>query len=909
MKQLNLKFLLLLLSIACLSLTSFAQHTNPLWTVTTQKQTVKRENDFRQGFSNKNRLYQLDIEQLTARLQLASRPSNGSKASSQIITFPNADGTIGSYTVIETPILEPVFQAEQNHIRSYAGHNIENPETTIHFSLTPKGLHAMTLSPANGTQFIDPYNSSSNTYTVYNKTDLPTLKEFPKCLTPDYATTLNPSNNLSKSAKTMGDGKLRTFRLALASTAEYASFHIDAAGLSNATMAQKKQAVLEAMVVTMTRVNAIFKRDLSLVMSLVNNMDIIFLDEEDGFSNFDASALIDESQTIINTTIGAANYDIGHTFSTGAGGIAELSSVCNNHAKARGVTGQPFPVGDAYNIDFVTHEMGHQFGAPHTWNGNAGNCDTLEWNSSNAYEPGSGSTIMAYAGICAPQNIQSYADAYFHQKSIQMIWNTITTGSSTCGTESSTFNSPPKANAGSSYTIPISTPYKLTGSSTDTEGTDTHTYTWEQYDLGGGASRGVPNESNASGPLVRSFEGTTSPIRYIPRLEDLRLSNGSTTWEKLASVSRPINFQLTVRDHDIRGGQTATDNMTVSTYADAGPFKITSQQSYVSYPENSTQTITWDVAKTNASPVNTSLVNILLSTDGGLTFPTVLVANTANDGTANISFPNDIKAPFCRIMVEAVNNIFFAINPENFAIGYNVSTTCTQYTGGTDLPLNIPDNGDAFVSSTISVNESTTITDVKVGLNIDHTYQGDLQIALQSPNSTQTNLITPNLCGNGSLIIRLDDNANPIDCSNAQNNDVYRPLNPLSIFKGENPFGNWTLGIADLSAGDTGILTSWYLELCTTTITEGSPEPIAFADLKVFPNPNSGDFIVTLTNLIKHKIDIVIYDTSGRIIFKKDYENNGVFNETIKLSSISSGMYILKARDGTRTYTRKIMIN
>tara|TARA_R110002049_G_scaffold65035_1_gene171000 strand:+ start:138445 stop:141168 length:2724 start_codon:yes stop_codon:yes gene_type:complete len=906
MKQLDLKFLLLSLIISLVSLSAYAQKTDQLWTKATKERAIKGQQLFRKSLPNKKAFFQLDVTQLKSKLQTVSKASN----SSAIVSFPNVDGTLESYRVEEASIMTPSFQAKHTNMRSYVGQSIENPEATIYFSITPKGLHTMTLSSKNGTQFIDPYTSDSNTYIVYSKKDLPELKDISKCLTPDNYTEATNKSGSTKSLLNANDGKLRTFRLALASTVEYSTFQINEAGVGSGTDTEKKDAVRAAMVVTMTRVNGIFKRDLSLQMELIDNDAIIFLAENDGFTNNNANALIGESQTVINNTIGAANYDIGHTFSTGAGGVAELASTCNNSLKARGVTGQPSPVGDAYDIDFVAHEMGHQLGAPHTWNGDTGNCQTAEWNSSNAYEPGSGSTIMGYAGICAPQNIQAKADAYFHQKSLQMIWANITTGNSTCANASAVLsgNSVPTAEAGLSYTIPVSTPYKLTGYSTDVDGTSTHTYTWEQYDLGTSGTRGLPNESNTSGPLVRSFEGTNNTSRQIPRLADLRFSNGSTAWEKLASVSRPINFQLTVRDNDTRGGQTATDNMTVTTDASAGPFEITSQNAYVSYPKGSTQTITWDVANTDVSPVSTTSVNIYLSTDGGLTFPTLLLSGTANDGTESITFPTGVTAPFCRIMVEAVDNIFFAINSTDFALGYTIATTCNQYSGGTNLPLSIPDNGSGFSTSNINVNESTTITDVNVGVNISHPYQGDLQVALISPQFTQVNLMTQNVCGNGNLVVTFDDNANLIDCSNTESNEVYQPQNPLSTFNSENPLGNWTLGVVDLASNDTGTLNSWYLELCTTTITLGNPEPLEFADLKIFPNPSKGEFTVALNNVSGSDISIEVLDISGRKIFKNNYSNDGDFNKKITLNHVQSGLYLLNISDGERKSTRKIVV-
>ena len=314
---------------------------------------------------------------------------------------------------------------------------------------------------------------------------------------------------------------------------------------------------------------------------------------------------------------------------------------CLAGSKARGVTGLPAPVGDVFDYEYVAHEMGHQYGSPHTWNGNEGGCAPGQRSSLDAYEPGSGSTIMGYAGLCGSQNVQGFTDVYFHQRSLQRIWTNVTAGNSTCANQTATGNSAPTAEAGPNYTIPRGTPFKLTGSSTDADGTSTHTFTWEQYDLG---PAGAPAENNTSGPMVRSIEGTDNPTRFIPNLPDLMDSNGSTDWEKLPGLARDLDFQLTVRDNDPRGGQTATDNMTVSASAGAGPFLVTSQTgTTIVWTPGETETITWNVAGTTGGGVNTANVNILLSTDEGQTFDTVLASNVPNDGSHDITVP-DVSA-------------------------------------------------------------------------------------------------------------------------------------------------------------------------------------------------------------------------------------------------------------------------
>ncbi|UKM65995.1 M12 family metallo-peptidase [Flavobacteriaceae bacterium GSB9] len=686
----------------CISTNVFSQNQQGLWTKTptlTGKKFVRKTEPSKAGY------FQLDIEKLKTTLTKAHRTST-KDASNVLINFPNSSGELETFKVEESSILEPDFQAKHPNIRTFIGQNINNHASSIAFSLTTRGLHAMVFSTENGVQFIDPY-TENNTYIVYNKGDLPNLKKGFECYFEETINTAKNTTKTTKSFKNANDGILRTFRLALASTIEYSEFHWMAAGLSPSdSEADKKIEVLNAMVTTMTRVNAIFQRDLSIKMVLIDNTDIIFIDS-DSFDNNDAEILIDQSQSVINSTILPENYDIGHTFSTGGGGYATLNSPCVDEQKAMGITGSSVPVGDAYDIDFVAHEMGHQFGAPHTFNGNTGSCSGNR-SSSNAYEPGSGSTIMAYAGLCSSQNVQLSSDAYFHQKSIQMIWDNITTGLSTCATQTATGNSAPLANAGNNYTIPISTAFKLTGNSTDPDGISTHTYTWEQYDLG---AAGAPEESNTTGPLFRSYEGTNNSTRYFPDFPDYLTTNGSTDWEKLPSVNRTMEFALTVRDNDVigtnGGGQTDVDFMQI-TVNSTEPFTANNP---VNWAQTTTQTIEWNVGQTaDAATINCQFVNIKLSTDSGKTFPTTIVSNTANDGSYTYTVPAIADTNTARILIEAADNIFYDVSDFDFSISTNPGFFIVEPTLS---PISCGDNSATFNFEYVAVNgfsETTTFS-------------------------------------------------------------------------------------------------------------------------------------------------------------------------------------------------------
>ena len=824
-----------------LAASSFAQNKNAIWTKTDKQRLSSKEKMIRKSEPTKADFYQLDLETLKSQLQSAPDRKTTSE-SNLIIDFPLADGTIESFKIFEASVMAKELQAKYPSIKSYSGTSINDSGNTIRFSVTPQGLHLMMFSINKGTQFIDPYTKQGNNYIVYAKRDLPVLDTKWECGFIDDPSMTNKELGNSYAARNTG-GNMRDFRIAIATTIEYSQFHWQAAGLTAAnTIAERKVPVMAAIVVTMTRNNFVYERDFSITMTLIANNDTIVFIDSDNFTNNDANSLIVESQIEIDAAIGSANYDVGHTFSTGGGGLATLNSPCNNSTKARGITGSGTPVGDPYDIDYVAHELGHQFGAPHTFNGNQGNCAGGNRTASNAYEPGSGTTIMAYAGICGSDNVQSNSDPYFHQKSLQMIWDNVSTGVSTCANQTATGNSSPTADAGSNYIIPMSTPYMLTGSSTDADGTTNHTYTWEQYDLG---PSGIPADNTASGPLVRSFEGTTSPTRYIPRLADLVNFNGSTTWEKLSSVDRNINFRLTVRDNDNRGGRTAVDNMLVNVETTAGPFLVTSQNSSVTWSQGNLETITWDVAGTNAGTVNTPNVDILLSTDGGLTFPTVLATNVPNDGSHDVNVPN-VTSDNCRVMVRGNGNIFFNINTARIAIGFNITTNCASFEDNT--PKVLPTSATAYSNYPITVSGLTgQVSDVNVYADIDSNRTNETYLAVNGPGGAAnyfSALYAANCAQNQRDIrVTFDDSAPAFACANP-NVGTYAPTGDLTVINGAAPNDTWFFRAANVGT-TTVTVNSFRFDICTQTIT-ASPNRINQSVIQLIPSATE---IVTNTHL------------------------------------------------------------
>ncbi|WP_179375431.1 zinc-dependent metalloprotease [Winogradskyella wichelsiae] len=884
--------------IVLISISAQGQNSTQLWTSVNAEKAKQSQQVVRKIELQKEKFFHLNLENLRNTLaQVGNRENIGNT----IISFPNSEGKLSKFKVFEASVMESELQAKYPDMRSYAGQGVDNPTEIIRFSITSKGFHAMFLGTSNGTQFIDPFTKVGDIYTVYSKKDLMEKNSEFECGVIDNDSLLDTTSFETPSARNANDGTLRNYRIAVACTGEYTQFH-------GGTVAD----AMAAIVVTLTRVNSVFERDLSITLTLIdNNEAIIYTDgDTDDFNNDNESILIGQSQSIINAAITSGGYDIGHTFSTGAGGLASLGVTCNNNFKARGVTGISQPVGDAFDIDFVAHELGHQFGAPHTFNGTIGSCSGGNRSGANAYEPGSGSTIMAYAGICGSDNVQNNSDAYFHQGSINRIWSHVTSTGSCPVNRTSTGNTEPVANAGANYTIPQGTPYKLDGSnSTDVDGTETLTYTWEQYDLG---SAGLPTETITTGPLVRSFEGTENSTRYVPQLSDVLTNGGtSTTWEKLSSVNRSIDFMLTVRDNDARGGQTDSDEMTITNVAAAGPFIVTSQNtSGQTWSVGSTQTVTWDVAGTTANGVNEANVNILLATDGE-NFDTILASNVANNGSYDIVVPN-VSSVNCRIMVEAANGIFFNLNTENISIG--ASLDCTTYsannvneaiadgTGTTSGVNGVP------LENVINVPDNFTIESLKLNVDIDHTYVGDLLVRLIHPNgTTEVDVWIGNCSSSDNINIQFDDEAADIDCDFTGVGNAYSPSEPLSEFSGLNSQGDWSILIADFFSGDTGVLNSWSVEFCNTT--NLSLQDNELEALSIYPNPNNGEFNIKFNPRSSENIAIDVYDIRGRSIYNQKFNNIGSFNKTIQLNNAQSGVYLLTIIDGSQKVTKKIIVD
>ncbi|HEY1013505.1 MAG TPA: zinc-dependent metalloprotease family protein [Herpetosiphonaceae bacterium] len=613
----------------------------------------------RQIIPQRYRTLALDTAALRARLAQAPLEMTGNRAAELLLPLP--DGTFGRFAVVDSPMMEPGLAVKFPELKTYSAQGIDDPSASARLDWTSAGFHAMILSDQ-GNVFIDPYRPGDTTSYIsyYTRDYLPSLADIEARAKELQA----ESEYAPDAAKVHGErsavgATLRTYRLAMAATGEYTAFH---GGTVTGAMA--------AIVTSMNRVNAVYEREVAVRMVLVANNNLIVYTnaQTDPYTNDDGFEMLGENQANLTSVIGGANYDIGHVFSTGGGGVASLGCVCRASDKAEGVTGSPQPIGDPFDIDYVAHEIGHQFGADHSFNGTTQACGGGNRAGSNAWEPGSGSTIMAYAGICGAEDLQRNSDPYFHTGSFSEIIAFTEGSGNACAVRSDTGNLPPVVDAGDDVTIPARTPFTLTGSATDPGG-QTLSYAWEQFDAGTAAP---PNTDNGSRAIFRSFNPVAGPSRTFPKLSDI-LGNVSTFGESLPTTTREMTFRLTARDNVAGGGGVAFDTMSVNVISTAGPFLVTAPNTAVTWTGNSQQTVTWDVANTTLPPVSCANVTILLSTDGGQTFGQTLLASTANDGSQAVTVPN-ISSTTARVKVQCATSVFFDISNTNFTITPGAAT-------------------------------------------------------------------------------------------------------------------------------------------------------------------------------------------------------------------------------------------
>ena len=855
------------------------------------------------SYSERQQLFQVDVNALKQVLTNASDRFSGNAG--VVVEFPTIDGNIEKFQVWENSNFAPELQAQYPDIRAYSGKSLAD-NATINFSVSPAGVQTMVLRADSSSEFIEPYTKDNSVYVLFDSATRNTARLPFNCSTVDTALNEDILNNIGTDRS--DNQSYKTMRLALSCTAEYTTFF-------GGTIA----GALGGMNATMTRVNGILEKDVALHLNIIPNNNLIIYtnantDPYSPAGTGSAGAWNLELQNNLTATIGSAAYDIGHLFgAAGGGGNAGcIGCVCvdpvgsSDEAKGSAFTSPSdnIPQGDFFDIDYVVHEMGHQLGANHTFSHN------VEGSGVNV-EPGSGSTIMGYAGI-TDYNVQENSDAYFTYRSILQMQTRLAT--KTCPVSVAIVNTPPSVAAPADFLVPAGTAYVLKGIVSDAEG-DNLTYCWEQNNSAPGSQSGansVASPTKVTGPVYRSFLPKTTPDRYLPEYSKVLAGNLSSMWESVSTVARTLKFTLTVRDNNPTGQQTSTDEVLISSSAPfngasgVGPFQVTSQNATgIAWgAAGTTQMVTWDVNNTTTLP-GSSNVNIKLSTDGGATWGFTLASNVANDGSEMITVPSTVPATNCRLLIEPTGNVYYAVNSTPFAIGYTVVNACNTYNFNT--PFALTNGTSSYTVKSLSI-PAGTISDVNIHVNATHSNLQNLNMAVVKPGGTLFNYFNQQCAGSANMDVTFDSDAAAFACGSPLAGTMGIPTGSLTSLNGVTPAGNWSFGFRDLVSGaDSGTINSFWIEVCSQSLVPLGTEDFNFADFALYPNPNNGNFKVEF-NSSSNNINIAVHDISGRKIFNKTFQNSGLFSEELQLSSAQAGIYLVTVSDGDKKIVKRIVV-
>jgi len=659
------------------------------------------------SFPQKFDTYTLDEQGLRAVLKEAPWESSISSVQSTcVVQLPTAEGKTERFSVHRVAMLDDELAAAYPDIRTYAGVCVAEPRLTVRFSMTPRGFRALVMLPDMSSAFVAPVGDvAESQYIAYRYADRPKKDSegHSSCGVPEDADFLKaikrPKVDELKSLQENNAFQLRIFRFCVAATGEFTQDH-------GGTQASGLAAVTEYS----NMVSAITERDVAVRLRLTNATQyVIFTNPATDPYDGTVGGSMEQNPTVLNQYTNMNSHDLGHVLTrylpgTGLLGIAG-GNVCTS-GKARGCSSGSLIATSDYGPDFINtfaHEVGHQMSAGHTWNrcnGGGGRA------SSSAFEPGSGSTIMSYAGACGPDNIQFDGDLYYHGGTISEIKFYMEV-IATCGIYENFGNNAPLVTLPytNGFSIPISTPFELDGIVTDADG-DPLTFNWEGIDLGPETPLGQPQGSTA---IFRTWPAATVTNRYFPRLNTI-LNNGFSAAEQLPTYSRNLNMRLTARDNRPNGGGVGWADVSFKATADAGPFLVLSPNTAGSiWNVGELTKVEWDVANTNNAPVNCQIVNIRLSIDGGQTYPIMLAENTENDGSQYVLVPN-LLSTTARVRVEAADNVFFDLSNANFRIQQPTQPSLTLGLSADAGLICLPDNFTTTINTAAVLGYNTPIS-------------------------------------------------------------------------------------------------------------------------------------------------------------------------------------------------------
>ncbi len=814
------------------------------------------------------------------------------------VNLPTLNNKSEQFILIERDLLAPKLKEKYSNIKSYYGYSTTNPNLKISLSYSDaKGLNAFVYSP--NERYVIERDSETKTYKVIDSNQIPSLKNFKCDVSNDV--TINNGEIQSKSNPNV----YRKYRLAVATDYDFNKYHADLVGEEPSA-----EIAMAAIVEAVTYLSTVYENDLSISFELVDGLeDVAFLDSEtnpfwDLFGIF--NNLNTQTQIELDDKIGSENYDIGIILTNlvSGGNAGAIGSVCNDTTKGSAYAGRVGvgPEGAQYYM-VIAHEMGHQFGANHTHARN-------ESTQANR-EIGSGVTVMGYPGVTGSHDASPVFIEQFHHYNLGQI-NTYLNAQS-CGTTTASTNQAPTADAGNDFVIPKGTAFKLNGVGTDADN-DNLTYSWEQSDYLATVNTGTafydPKPTNLEGALYRVNQATDKPFAYFPPLKNVLNDNLYGTFNMPSDVARELNFAFLVRDNHVDGGQFADDKIKL-TVAEAGPFKINNLELNQSLKSNTPIELTWDVADTDVAPINVSDVKILITTDDGETFET-LVESTPNIGSATITIPAELASPKANIIVEAIDNIFYAASPI-VAVDYEVTLDCETFEteGGA-----IPDRTNAGAGL---FNKVLTVSgqegDIEnLGINVDITHASPAQLAVLFGKAGVDDIyqyMSYTHCGSTpNFVHQFNQFGQSMFTEGCEEGAKIQPVsNDLSKYVGAPINGNYNFRVADITAGTTGTVNKVGIEIC-----KRKAETLSVNDLvksnsfKVYPNPSNGNINVRFDHsTTSYTIEVV--NVAGQIVYNKQFNNaSKEIDQKLDLTSLTKGVYILKVNDGSSTKSQKVII-
>jgi hypothetical protein len=636
------------------------------------------------GAPTRYRSVVLDLGALKTELGAAAASIRQGRSNNLALPLP--EGGVTYFTLSESDVLPAALASRYPQLKSYKG--VDEKGRHVRLDITPYGLQAMVYGDEGGAWIVQPAqqlsgkairaNVRDDVYWSFRRAALPASAPFnengfAKDALSGKASPRRPgATPLGAPASRAGGSVMYDYRLAMAATSTYTKSF-------GGTVADG----LAAIVTMVNRLNEIYENDLGVHFTLIADEDKIIYTEpgNDPYEPFAAGSedINDTNVANLARLIGNANFDVGHVVAgKGGGGRAEIASTCQDNVKAAGSTGRSNPVGDAFVVDYVAHELGHSFGSYHTNNA---------WRATlpdKGVEPGEGSTVMGYAGVAGGVfSYQVHSDPYFNGSSISSVQDWMAAGGGACARRTLNLNAAPWLNPESlapadiwmgheRYTIPARTPFTLSAKALSNSASKL-TYTWEQADFGNEQTGKLKDDGR--GPILRSFNPHSAAEQTFPSLAAVLgyepLGNGQV----YPATTRRLSFRVTVRDNVLRSGATNTGPSTASgnTYIDVrdtgSAFAITSPRTAVSWKSGSQQTISWNVAKTNLAPISCPKVDVGLSLDGGYTYGAApLARGVPNNGSAKIKLPANTTSSQMRIKVSCSNNVFFAVSPVNATI-------------------------------------------------------------------------------------------------------------------------------------------------------------------------------------------------------------------------------------------------